>query len=130
MHIIAAKAQCFYEALHPNFAVYAKNVKSNAQVMAKVFMDSGIHVVSGGTECHMFTVDLSNKQLSGRQYADLLEKHSITVNKNSVPGDQRSFVETSGIRIGTAAETTRRGADTDWFIQLANRMIRLLRNGE
>lgn len=126
MHIIAAKAQCFYEALQQDFAEYAQRVKSNAKAMAQTFIDAGVNVVSGGTECHMFTVDLRDEKLSGREYADILEECGITVNKNSVPGETRSFVETSGVRIGTAAETTR-GHDEQWFIDLATKMIQILR---
>lgn len=129
MHIIAAKAQCFYEALQPEFKEYAKNIRNNADAMVKTFSDAGVKIVSGGTQCHMFTLDLTNEQYSGREYADLLEAHGITVNKNSVPGDTRSFVETSGIRIGVAAETTRCiFHDKKWFEQLALKMIQLLRN--
>jgi glycine hydroxymethyltransferase len=129
MHIIAAKAQCFYEALQPDFKLYAKRIRINAHAMAQAFLDAGVDVVSGGTQCHMFTVDLRKEQLSGRQYADLLESHGITVNKNGVPGETRSFVETSGVRIGVAAETTR-GHDEKWFRELAERMISILRNGK
>ena len=126
MHIIAAKAQCFYEALQPEFKLYAKQIIINSQAMAKTFIDAGVDVVSGGTNSHMFTLDLRKEQLSGRQYADLLETHGITVNKNGVPGETRSFVETSGVRIGVAAETTR-GHDAQWFQELAKRMITILR---
>jgi len=129
MHIIAGKAQCFYEALQPDFKLYARQVKANAKVMADTFIMAGIDVVSGGTQCHMFTVDLRNQSLSGREYADLLEQHGITVNKNGVPGETRSFAETSGVRIGVAAETTR-GHDEQWFIDLAFRMVAILRNGK
>jgi glycine hydroxymethyltransferase len=128
MHIIAGKAQCFYEALQPEFKQYAQRVKTNAKVMADTFVMAGIDIVSGSTECHMFTVDLRNQTLSGREYADRLEQHGITVNKNGVPGETRSFAETSGVRIGVAAETTR-GHDEQWFIDLARRMIDILRNG-
>lgn len=126
MHIVAAKAQCFYEALQPDFEIYAKQIINNASVMADTFMNAGINIVSNGTKCHMFTIDLRNEKLSGRQYADLLEKNGITVNKNGVPGETRSFVETSGVRIGVAAETTR-GHSSDWFKSLAEKMIDLLR---
>jgi glycine hydroxymethyltransferase len=126
MHIIAAKAQCFYEALQPDFKLYAKRIRINAHAMAQAFLDAGVDVVSNGTQCHMFTVDLRKEQLSGKQYANLLETHGITVNKNGVPGETRSFVETSGVRIGVAAETTR-GHDEAWFKQLAQRMIEILR---
>jgi glycine hydroxymethyltransferase len=127
MHIIAGKAQCFYEALQPEFKEYAQRVKANAKVMANTFVMAGVDIVSGSTECHMFTVDLRNQSMSGREYADLLEAHGITVNKNGVPGEQRSFAETSGVRIGVAAETTR-GHDEQWFIDLARRMIEILRS--
>lgn len=128
MHIIAGKAQCFYEALQPEFKLYAKRIRINAHAMAQAFLDAGIDVVSNGTQCHMFTVDLRNESISGREYADLLEKQGITVNKNGVPGETRSFAETSGVRIGVAAETTR-GHDEAWFKELAARMIAILRNG-
>lgn len=127
MHIIAGKAQCFYEALQPEFKEYARRVKANAKAMADTFIMAGIDIVSGSTECHMFTVDLRNQSMSGREYADKLEQHGITVNKNGVPGEQRSFAETSGVRIGVAAETTR-GHDEQWFIDLARRMIEILRS--
>ena len=127
MHIIAAKAQCFFEALQPEFRVYAKRIKINANAMARTFLDAGVEVVSGGTHCHMMTLNLNKEKYSGREFADLLETQGITVNKNGVPNDTRGFIETSGIRIGTAAETTR-GHDERWFKELATRMIELLRN--
>lgn len=127
MHIIAGKAQCFYEAMQPEFKLYAKRIRINAHAMAQTFLDAGIDIVSGGTQCHMFTVDLRNQAMSGREYADLLETHGITVNKNGVPGEQRSFAETSGVRIGVAAETTR-GHDEAWFKELATKMIEILRS--
>lgn len=126
LHIIAAKAQCFHEALQPEFRLYAIRVKINAQAMAQEFLDAGIGIVSGGTQCHMFTIDLRNQTLSGRQYADLLEQHGITANKNGVPGETRGFAETSGVRIGVAAETTR-GHTEQWFKELAGKMIDLLK---
>jgi glycine hydroxymethyltransferase len=128
MHIIAAKAQCFYEALQPEFKIYAAQVRKNAIAMADTFKKAEVPVISGGTDCHMFTLDLSNEGLSGREYADKLETYGITVNKNGIPGDTRGFVETSGIRIGVAAETTR-GGDELWFEELADRMVEILRNG-
>jgi glycine hydroxymethyltransferase len=129
MHIIAAKAQCFYEALQPEFKLYAKRVRINAHAMAQAFLDADVDIVSGGTQCHMFTVDLRKESMSGKQYADLLEANGITVNKNGVPGETRSFAETSGVRIGVAAETTR-GHGEKWFKDLATKMIAILRNGE
>lgn len=127
MHIIAGKAQCFYEASTDEFKEYAKNILINSRAMAKVFLDNGIDIVSNGTDSHMMTIDLRKEKLSGKEYANLLEKHGITANKNSVPRDTRSFIETSGIRIGVAAETTR-GHDKKWFENLALRMITILRN--
>jgi len=127
MHIVAAKAQCFYEALQPEFVLYAKRIRINAHAMAQAFLDAGVGVVSNGTQSHMFTVDLRNQKLSGREYADLLETHGITVNKNGVPGETRSFAETSGVRIGVAAETTR-GHGEAWFRELAERMVNILRS--
>lgn len=127
MHVIAAKAQCFWEALQPEFKLYARQVKANAQAMVDTFRAAGIDIVSGGTQCHLFTIDLRNEKLSGREYADLLEMYGITVNKNGVPGETRSFVETSGVRIGTAAETTR-GHSEQWFAELARKMIELLKH--
>lgn len=129
MHIIAGKAQCFYEALQPEFKEYARKVRVNANAMVETFVAAGVDIVSGSSKCHMFTVDLRNETLSGREYADLLEQHGITANKNGVPGEKRSFAETSGVRIGVAAETTR-GHDEQWFRDLATRMVNILRSKE
>jgi glycine hydroxymethyltransferase len=107
MNIIAAKAQAFIEADQEEFVEYAFNVVNNAKGMCEVFTEKGINILTGGTDSHIILIDLSNSKYSGREAADLLEKNGITVNKNGVPNDPRSFVETSGIRIGTAAETTR-----------------------
>ena len=127
MHIIAAKAQCFYEALQPEFNQYARQIRRNADTMAKTFITAGVDVVSRGTECHMMTLDLSKEQYSGREFADILEKNGITVNKNGVLNDTRGFIDTSGVRIGVAAETTK-GHDELWFKDLAEQIIKLLRN--
>lgn len=126
MHIIAAKAQCFIEASQMEFCKYAFDVIENAKAMCEVFEERGLPVQTGGTDSHIILMDLSESKYSGRVAADLLEEHEITVNKNGVPNDPRSFVETSGIRIGTAAETTR-GHDKEWFIQLANRIAEILK---
>jgi len=126
MHIIAAKAQCFVEANTYEFKEYAKQVVVNANEMARVFVDNGFKLLTGGTDSHILLLDLSESKYSGREAADLLEENGITVNKNGVPNDPRSFVETSGIRIGTAAETTR-GHDAEWFKQLAERIVEILK---
>ena len=125
MHIIAAKAQCFIEASHDDFLYYANDVIDNAQAMCKVFENSGFPVLTGGTDSHIILMDLSNSKHSGREAADLLEEAGITVNKNGVPNDPRPFMETSGIRIGTAAETTR-GHGQAWFAELAERIVKIL----
>jgi glycine hydroxymethyltransferase len=125
MHIIAAKAQCFIEASTPEFVEYATKVVNNAKAMCKVFEESGFPVQTGGTDSHIILMDLIDSQYSGREAADILEDNGITVNKNGVPNDPRSFVETSGIRIGTAAETTR-GHDEEWFTNLAIRITEIL----
>jgi glycine hydroxymethyltransferase len=126
MHIIAAKAQCFIEASTDEFMEYAQNVVRNAKAMCDVFTKEGFKVQTGGTDSHIILMDLSKSKYSGREAADLLEANGITVNKNGVPNDPRSFVETSGIRIGTAAETTR-GHDEEWFRELAYTIVDILK---
>jgi len=126
MNIIAAKAQAFVEANTPEFKVYSKAVIDNAKAMCKVFVENGFPVQTSGTDSHIILMDLSNSKYSGREAADLLEDNGITVNKNGIPNDPRPFMETSGIRIGTAAETTR-GHDEEWFIKLAQRISDILK---
>lgn len=107
MHVIAAKAVCFKEALEPEFKNYQAQVKLNAKTMAQAFMDRGINIVSNGTENHMFLVDLINKGITGKEADAALGRANITVNKNAVPNDPQSPFVTSGLRIGTPAATTR-----------------------
>lgn len=126
MHVIAAKAQCFIEADTEEFKDYTQAVVRNAQSMCNVFVKEGFKVQTGGTDSHIILIDLSNSKHSGRAAADLLEENGITVNKNGIPNDPRSFVETSGIRIGTAAETTR-GHNAEWFSQLAYTIVEILK---
>ena len=125
MHIIAAKAQCFIEASTDEFEFYANDVVVNAQAMCYVFKERGFDILTGGTDSHIILMDLSKSKYSGREAADMLEANGITVNKNGIPNDPRSFVETSGIRIGTAAETTR-GHDVEWFAALAHKICDIL----
>jgi glycine hydroxymethyltransferase len=125
MHIIAAKAQCFIEADTLGFKQYSKDVVRNAKAMCDVLRQRDMPVQTDGTDSHIILMDLSSSKHSGREAADLLEENGITVNKNGIPNDPRSFVETSGIRIGTAAETTR-GHDEMWFRQLAHRIADIL----
>jgi len=119
MHVIAAKAVCFKEAMEPEWKEYQAQVVKNAQAMAKVFLDRGINIVSGGTEDHLFLVDLINKDITGKDADAALGRANITVNKNSVPNDPRSPFVTSGLRIGTPA-VTRRGFKEEEVAQLAN----------
>tara|TARA_B110000858_G_C17774123_1_gene461264 strand:- start:26 stop:1168 length:1143 start_codon:yes stop_codon:yes gene_type:complete len=126
MNIIAAKAQCYTEALLPSFKQYAHQVVWNAQAMAHQLKQYGIEVLTGGTDSHIILIDLRNNKYSGKQAADLLEENKITVNKNGVPNDPRNFIETSGIRIGTAAETTK-GHVEYWFRELAQKIANILK---
>ena len=125
MHIIAAKAQCFVEADTDEFKEYSSQVIKNAKAMAHQLNQYGMKLLTDGTDSHIILMDLSDSKYSGREAADLLEENGITVNKNGVPNDPRSFIETSGIRIGTAAETTR-GHDEQWFKELADKICQIL----
>ena len=107
MHVIAAKAVAFKEAMEPEFKTYQEQVVKNARTLAKVFLDRGYNVVSGGTDDHLFLLDLVNKGLTGKAADAALGKAHITVNKNSVPNDPQSPFVTSGLRIGSPAITTR-----------------------
>lgn len=106
-HVIGAKAVAFGEALDPKFETYAKQVVANAQALAKSMMDRGFDIVSGGTDNHLILVDLRNKNVNGKETEKALVKADITCNKNMVPFDDKSAFITSGIRLGTAAITTR-----------------------
>lgn len=119
MHVIAAKAVAFKEALEPEFKVYSQKTIDNAQAMAGVFMDRGYNIVSGGTKNHLFLVDLIDKNISGKDAEAALGQAFITVNKNAVPNDPRSPFVTSGLRLGTPAVTTR-GFGIDEVKQVAN----------
>jgi glycine hydroxymethyltransferase len=107
MHVIAAKAVAFREALDPSFKVYQKQVVANARAMAKVFLDRGYKVVSGGTDNHLFLLDLVAKNITGKDAEAALGRAHITANKNSVPNDPKSAFVTSGLRLGSPASTTR-----------------------
>ncbi len=118
MHVIAAKAVCFKEAMTEEYKQYQRQVVSNAQAMAKVLMDRGINIVSNGTDDHLFLVDLIDKDITGKDADAALGRANITVNKNAVPNDPRSPFVTSGLRIGTPA-ITRRGFGEAEVIELA-----------
>lgn len=119
MHVIAAKAVCFKEAMEPEWKAYQAQVVKNAQAMAKTFMSRGIKIVSEGTDDHLFLVDLIDKEFSGKDADAALGRANITVNKNSVPNDPRSPFVTSGLRIGTPA-VTRRGFKEAEVTELTN----------
>jgi len=125
MNIIAAKAQCYLEALDNSFIDYIKQVILNAKAMCEVFNDRGLKIQTNGTDSHIILVNLSDSEYSGREAADKLEANGITVNKNGIPNDPRNFIETSGFRIGTAAETTRGLKEAD-FKTIANKICNLL----
>jgi glycine hydroxymethyltransferase len=126
MNIIAAKAQAFVEANTKEFKDYSKNIVENAKELAKVIHNAKtLEVLTGGTDSHIVLVSLVKSELSGREAADILEKHRITVNKNGIPNDPRNFKETSGIRIETAAETTRGMTKKD-FEKLGHRIVNIL----
>ena len=113
MHVIAAKAVCFKEALEPEFASYQAQVLKNANTMCEVFQDRGVEIVSKGTKNHMFLVDLISKDLTGKDVEESLGRANITLNKNAVPNDPQSRFVTSGLRIGTPAITTRGFKETE-----------------
>ena len=106
-HVVAAKAVALLEALQPSFKTYAAQVIKNAQAMVEVFLESPLRVVSGGTDNHLFNLDVTPLGVTGKEAQERLDQVGITVNKNSIPNDSRSFIDPSGIRIGTSAITTR-----------------------
>lgn len=119
MHVIAAKAVCFKEALEPSFKEYMKNVVLNCKVLGDELVKSGFKLVSNGTDNHLILVDLTNKDITGKEAENILDSIGITVNKNTVPNETRSPFVTSGIRIGTAAATTR-GFDVEAMKEIAS----------
>ncbi|MGZ8163801.1 MAG: serine hydroxymethyltransferase [Methylobacter sp.] len=129
MHVIAAKAVAFKEALQPEFLIYQQQVVKNAQTMAGVFMKRGFDVVSGGTDNHLMLVSLIPKGITGKAADAALGKAHITVNKNAVPNDPQSPFVTSGIRVGTPAPTTR-GFKEDQMSEIANLMCDVMENME
>ena len=119
MHVVAAKAICFKEALDPEFKIYTKQVMDNAKLMAETIMSRGIDVVSGGTENHIILVDLRSKNITGKDAEKALGSVNITANKNTVPNDPQSPFVTSGIRLGTPAVTTR-GFKSKEIVDISN----------
>ena len=127
MHVIAAKAVAFKEALSDSFAVYQKNIVENAKILANRLMDHGIRLVSGGTDNHMMIIDLRNLNITGKDAEDTLGRAGITVNKNSIPFEKLSPSVTSGIRIGTPAVTTR-GMKAPQMQAIAELIVDVLQN--
>jgi glycine hydroxymethyltransferase len=125
MHVIAAKAIAFGEALQDEFFTYALQLQKNAKAMADAFVKRGYQIISGGTDNHMMLIDLRNKNISGKDAENALVKAEITVNKNMVPFDDKSPFVTSGIRVGTAAITTRglMEKDMETIVALIDRVL-------
>ena len=107
MHVIAAKAECFYEALQPEFKTYQEQVLKNIKALAKILSDNGLRIISGGTDNHLILVDVTSLGINGKEAEKLLDEVNITVNKNTIPFDKESPFKTSGIRLGSPAMTTR-----------------------
>ena len=129
MHIIAAKAVCFHEAMQPSFKAYQHQIILNAKALERALLKGGIRLVSGGTDNHLLLLDLCDTPVSGRELETWLGEANITVNKNMVPRDQRKPTETSGIRIGTPAVTTRGFKEPEMEL-IADWIIRILNHGE
>jgi glycine hydroxymethyltransferase len=126
MHIVAAKAVCFKEALQPSFAEYARQVVANAKTLAETLMSGGIRLASGGTDNHLMLCDMTAIGLSGKIGEEALDRAGITVNKNMIPFDQRKPLDPSGVRIGTAALTTR-GMKQDEMKKVGNWILQVLK---
>ena len=129
MHVIAAKAVCFKEALQPEFKVYQQNIIDNAQALCKGLMNRGIRIVSGGTDNHLMLVDLTNFDQTGKAVEKLLDSVNITCNKNTIPNDPKSPFVTSGVRLGTPAVTSR-GFNTGDMDQIAEAIAMMIKEGE
>lgn len=129
MHVIAAKAVCFKEALSDDFKTYMKNVVDNAQVLCKSLQARDIKIVSGGTDNHLMLVDLTNYDLTGKAVEKLLDQAHITANKNTIPNDPKSPFVTSGIRLGTPAATSR-GLNTQDMDEVAEAIAIVIKEGE
>lgn len=129
MHVIAAKAIAFGEASKPEFKEYAKQVKSNAAAMAQAFIERDVPVITGGTDNHLFLINVDKLGISGRKAERVLDEVGISTNRNTIPGETRSAFQTSGLRIGTPAVTTRGFKEAD-VVAVADMMVRVLRDPE
>lgn len=129
MHVIAAKAICFKEALQPEFQTYQQAVVDNAQALCKGLMERGIQIVSGGTDNHLLLVDLTNFDRTGKEVEKLLDSVNITCNKNTIPNDPKSPFVTSGVRLGTPAVTSR-GMNTEDMDRIAEAVALMIKEGD
>ncbi|MCH5343418.1 MAG: serine hydroxymethyltransferase [Acetatifactor sp.] len=129
MHVIAAKAVCFKEALSPEFKEYQQGIVDNAQALCKGLMSRGIKIVSGGTDNHLMLIDLTNFDLTGKEVEKLLDSAHITANKNTIPNDPKSAFVTSGIRLGTPAVTSR-GMNVEDMDRIAEAIALVIKGGE
>lgn len=129
MHVIAAKAVCFKEALSDDFKKYQQGIVDNAQALCKGLMDRGIKIVSGGTDNHLMLMDLTPFELTGKAVEKLLDDAHITANKNTIPNDPKSPFVTSGIRLGTPAVTSR-GMNTEDMDKIAEAIALVVKGGE
>ena len=129
MHVIAAKAVCFKEALEPEFKEYQKQLAKNAQALCKGLMDRGIKIVSGGTDNHLMLMDLTTFDLTGKEVEKWLDEAHITANKNTIPNDPKSPFVTSGIRLGTPAVTSR-GMKEDDMDKIAEAIAMIVKEKE
>lgn len=129
MHVIAAKAVCFKEALQPEFKVYQQNIVANAKALSEGLIKRGISIVSGGTDTHLMLVDLVNTGITGKEMEALLEEANITCNKNTIPNDPQSPNVTSGVRLGTAAVTSR-GMNTEDMDKLAEAISLVIKDAD
>ena len=130
MHVIAAKAECFYEALQPEFKTYQENVLKNIKVLAETLSNEGFRIISGGTDNHLILVDVKNGcGLTGKDAQNLLDRIHITTNKNTIPGDTESPMVTSGLRLGSPAMTTRGFTEAD-FEQVGHIIATALKNSD
>ena len=127
MHVIAAKAECFYEALQPEFKTYQEQVLKNIKALAKILSDNGLRIISGGTDNHLILVDVTSLGINGKEAEKLLDEVNITVNKNTIPFDKESPFKTSGIRLGSPAMTTR-GLKEEDFEEIGRIIIDTLHN--
>lgn len=127
MHVIAAKAECFYEALQPEFKTYQEQVLKNIKALAKILSDNGLRIISGGTDNHLILVDVTSLGINGKEAEKLLDEVNITVNKNTIPFDKESPFKTSGIRLGSPAMTTR-GLKEEDFEEIGHIIIDTFHN--